>query len=171
MCKSFLFSEHLMCGILKKMKKTLILILSLTFILTGCASKPAEESNKNELSLDTEVELTETETVEVEQKVIIAHFDDWKYKGFGYEIPLWVEPAVNNEKEQVVKFSGIEGADVTTINTLLFYGVNLDHAEKRSEESKKDSEWELKDSFWVRINKDFEDLEEPYVLVQLFVKK
>lgn len=106
------------------MKKIIRLVLFLLiFLLASCASTPSSESSNSK-------------------------YDDWKYKGFGSDIPEWFEPASANNKAAVRRSL----PELDSVEFLIFKetGVNVDQAQAKILESNDLSEYKLYDDFWVR---------------------
>ena len=100
-------------------------------------------------------------------------FEDWKYKGFGKELPLWVEAAVDGDLPALKK-TVLELQKASNIKILTGTGENADQAEQTAKELvnnlvTQESDWILYDNFWVleyerTINKPYISL---YVYYQL----
>lgn len=120
-------------------------ILLLSF---GCASTPsASDTSHNEKK-------------RAEKKL---RFDDWKYMGFGQEIPDWVEPASNGDIEQVKRLlPELAGAEIIILSD---FGMNVDQAEESLSLQEIPAGYSLFDSFWVRIAKSTEN---PYVALAIY---
>lgn len=106
---------------------------------------------------------------EAEDVVVKAgYFDDWKYKGFGIDLPVWFEPAykkdVNGVKKNLPDF---------TDSDLIIGGtaINGDQADKLINSNKNLDGYDYWDSCWARVNSDYEVLENPYVYLLIFKKK
>ena len=72
------------------------------FINVSCASKTSA-SNSEQIEKSSEI-LTEESK---EKEEIILMFDDWKYKGFNNEYPLWAEFAIKNDISNLQKVLNI----------------------------------------------------------------
>lgn len=96
-------------------------------------------------------------------KVVVKDslFDDWRYKGFGSELPSWFEPAylkdVDNVKKALPEF---------TEKDVILGGnaISADHAEKLIAENKNVDGYEFVDSCWAKLAKS-ENLQTPYVFL------
>ena len=93
-------------------------------------------------------------------------FDDWRYKGFGSELPSWFEPAylkdVDNVKKTLPEF---------TEKDVILGGnaISADHAEKLIAENKNVDGYEFIDSCWAKLAKS-ENLQTPYVFLIVLKK-
>lgn len=101
-------------------------------------------------------------------KVVVKEslFDDWRYKGFGSELPSWFEPAylkdVDNVKKALPEF---------TEKDVILGGnaISADHAEKLIAENKNVDGYEFIDSCWAKLAKS-ENLQTPYVFLIVLKK-
>lgn len=101
-------------------------------------------------------------------KVVVKDslFDDWRYKGFGSELPSWFEPAylkdVDNVKKTLPEF---------TEKDVILGGnaISADHAEKLIAENKNVDGYEFIDSCWAKLAKS-ENLQTPYVFLIVLKK-
>ncbi len=101
-------------------------------------------------------------------KVVVKDslFDDWRYKGFGSELPSWFEPAylkdVDNVKKALPEF---------TEKDVILGGnaISADHAEKLIAENKNVDGYEFIDSCWAKLAKS-ENLQTPYVFLIVLKK-
>ncbi|MBR6583254.1 MAG: hypothetical protein IKK80_06590 [Treponema sp.] len=101
-------------------------------------------------------------------KVVVKDslFDDWRYKGFGSELPSWFEPAylkdVDNVKKALPEF---------TEKDVILGGnaISADHAEKLIAENKNVDGYEFVDSCWAKLAKS-ENLQTPYVFLIVLKK-
>ncbi|MBE6361942.1 MAG: hypothetical protein E7059_10895 [Treponema bryantii] len=101
-------------------------------------------------------------------KVVVKDslFDDWRYKGFGSELPSWFEPAylkdVGNVKKALPEF---------TEKDVILGGnaISADHAEKLIAENKNVDGYEFIDSCWAKLAKS-ENLQTPYVFLIVLKK-
>ena len=104
-------------------------------------------------------------------KVVVKDilFDDWRYKGFGSELPIWFEPAylkdVDNVKKALPEF---------TEKDVILGGnaISADHAEKLIAENKKIDGYEFVDSCWAKLSKEIagEYAQTPYVFLIVLKK-
>jgi len=125
---------------------------------TGCASnKVVTES------------ATKNNNIKTEEKL---RFIDWKYKGFGKNLPLWVEPAVDNDIKALKKLVP-DLNKASSIKILIGTGENSDQAEQKSKELvsqllEQDEVYIFYDSFWVLENKPSLDM--PYISLYIYYK-
>lgn len=145
------------------MKK--FIITSLFILLTGglfvsCASAPKSEAEDNKT------------------KEPLPLFDDWQYKGFGQELPLWVKPALNQNEKKVKDCFPEEASESIIIITT--QGTNSDQALNKIEEEASltvTPEYELLAGTWVRYNlealnkKNIAAAENPYVAIRIYKLK
>ncbi|MCR4630664.1 MAG: hypothetical protein K5786_03460 [Treponema sp.] len=126
------------------------LIFALAFVpvsvFSGCASVPSESSH-----------------IEKKQSEKKLQYDDWKYMGFGRQIPVWVEPAINGNIAKVKKAE--EALAVSEILVLSARGVNIDQAEEALQEMEIPENYTVYDSFWVRQSSASD---KPYIAVAIF---
>lgn len=128
---------------IKKIKKNVTLIILSVFSICffSCASSENKANEKNQ-SLITIPE-------EVKKEI---RFDDWKYKGFGYEMPIWVEDAIDGNLKNAL--------------TLIERGINPDHSENKIAEKESQVDlgiYELIGSTWVR-----EKLSGEYISIRVY---
>lgn len=141
--------------------------------LIGCAS------NHETPASTVETNLNEPEVEEILEPIPV--FDDWKYKGFGYEIPEFFEKVFNPEclSEESIPFNNFT-FNQPNIEVWCF-GENSDqviHAlnsvyEEKLAEFKKANNIEFKnitltEEYWVKINPEFKNLEQPYLAVRVY---
>jgi len=158
------------------MKKITALICLPLLFLISCASTPVS-SSVSEGSVESENRKTErTDKKERPEKKENQTFDDWKYKGFGYELPRWVEPAVlgNTKKVASVFAETIPDCTEADLEIVLAYGKNVDQSENKMKTviaAKGLEKNQMLDGVWVRFNiEKSETKEEPYVTVLVFKK-
>lgn len=148
-----------------------IIFLSLIFItFFSCATTSASANDESNLSSPSDIK-----TPIEEEKL---RFDDWKYKGFGNELPLWVENAVDNDEKALLKvISDVENA--TEIKIFSGRGENLDRAEQIAKDLVNDflsgnadlkSSFIFYDNFWVRENIEIKTTDKPYISVYVYYK-
>lgn len=94
-----------------------------------------------------------------ENKTQVQIFDDWKYIGFGNNPEKWVYDAFNNDFKSVAEFFGLLQNEITVFSEK---GADSDQAEHRAF-SKINENSNVISEFWVRVNSDYEFLEEPYI--------
>lgn len=96
-------------------------------------------------------------------------FNDWEYMGFGKEIPLWYEYALDKKlsklKELIPEIKSKKDVIILKSN-----GYNLDQSKKKLREMEKEisGEFIFYDSFWARIIKD---TREPYISIAVYIRK
>lgn len=136
-----------------------VLLVGLFFF--GCASTAAAKETIN---------LSDNENQFKEEKL---RFDDWKYKGFGNELPDWVELAVNQDEISLKKIiPELEIASAVVIH--IGWGENLDQAEQLAKELTAKSveageSLKLYDNFWVREADKSNLLEEDKTYASVYV--
>lgn len=90
-------------------------------------------------------------------------FEDWKYKGFGQELPVWLEAAFENDIPAIKKVvPEIADKEVLIIRA---EGVNSDQADKilKIKEEELSSDFILYDSSWALSG-------ETYIALAVFYK-
>ena len=96
-------------------------------------------------------------------------FDYWKYKGFGSELPLWIEHAIDGKIDAIGKtVPELYGREL-----LIFTGkgVNSDQAERNLESKLNISEsFKLYDEFWVRVADRQNSEELKYIAIAIYYK-
>ena len=100
---------------------------------------------------------------------VIPVFDDWKYMGFGAEVPKEIEETVKAAPVDFIA-DGFKVYDVDTRNTVIFHvaGINVDQAEDKLEASVSNGaatanvladisleEYKASESGWVRLNLEY----------------
>ena len=130
------------------MKTIIKLLLPLLFIisLAACATTSQNGSHK--------------EKKQEKEKLL---FDDWKYKGFGQELPVWLEAAFNNDALAVKKVvPELSDKDVLIVRA---EGINSDQADKilKINEEELSSDFILYDSSWALSG-------ETYIALAVFYK-
>lgn len=134
------------------MKKILFysLIFASAFMLlsvfAGCASVPSESSH-----------------IEKKQSDKKLQYDDWKYMGFGQQIPAWVEPAISGNIAKVKKVE--QSLADSEIVVLSARGINIDQAEYALQEMEIPENYTVYDSFWVRQTSASD---KPYIAVAIY---
>ena len=103
-----------------KIRFCLIVPLLIILSLTSCASNPSVENEKAAGSQGVHKEKKQNP-----KKLL---FEDWKYKGFGHELPVWFEAAYKGDLEEVQK--KIADSQNRKIEIITAQGVNSDQAEK-----------------------------------------
>lgn len=130
----------------------LILIFTSSFMLAGCATTLS--------AANTKINNANSKTL---------RFDYWKYKGFGSELPLWIEHAIDGKIDAIGKtIPELYGREL-----LIFTGkgVNSDQAERNLESKLNISEsFKLYDEFWVRVADGQNSEELKYIAVAIYYK-
>ena len=90
-------------------------------------------------------------------------FEDWKYKGFGQELPVWLESAFENDVPGIKKVVP-EIAD-KEVEIIRAEGINSDQADKilKIKEEELSSDFILYDSSWALSG-------ETYIALAVFYK-
>ena len=130
---------------MEEMKIRFSLILSLLLILSlcSCVSNPEIETGIDAGEQDVHNEKKQN------QKRLL--FEDWKYKGFGKELPVWFEAAYKNNTaeihRQVVELKNRK------IKIITAFGINSDQADKSLKQQLKSfsSDYQLYDSCWALL--------------------
>ena len=75
-------------------------------------------------------------------------FEDWKYKGFGRELPVWFEAAYHNDLEKIRQI--LPELAFREIIILRAEGINSDQADKilKIKEEESSSEYTVYDAGW-----------------------
>lgn len=142
------------------MRNFIFFVLILVFLFTGCASNPSTVE-KSQISTYKEND-SDTQKLQVTEERQNPNYSDWKYKGFGQELPLWIDDAVF--KNDIPELKNIDKVIVKC------KADNLDQSEKMLEiESKKYENFYLYDSFWVKM-KDKKN-KNNYVSIAIFTKQ
>ncbi len=95
-----------------------------------------------------------------------SRFDDWKYKGFGMNLPEWVDAAVDGRIEKTAK---LLNRNPEQIEILTETGINVDQSEdKLKNQIPQDSK--LIEGFWVRLNTQVNKTDEPYITILIYEK-
>lgn len=133
---------------MKKIKFFSLLVFILISFL-GCASNEVVNKSK--------------------QSVKSSYFEDWRYKGFGAELPSWFEPAYLKDSAKVRSvIKGFSKEDVIIGGN----AISADHAEKLIAENKKIDGYEFVDSCWAKLSKEIagEYAQTPYVFLIVLKK-
>lgn len=140
------------------MKRNIFLIFILTsvFAFSSCASNDvSEKSNQS------------NRTNRAEKSS--SYFEDWRYKGFGSELPTWFEPAYlkNSAKVRAV-IPGFSKYDVIIGGN----AISADHAEQLISINKNVDGYEFVDSCWAKLSKEVagEYSQTPYVFLIVLKK-
>lgn len=103
------------------------------------------------------------------QTVKSSYFEDWRYKGFGAELPSWFEPAYLKDSVKVRSvIKGFSKEDVIIGGN----AISADHAEQLISTNKNVEGYECVDSCWAKLAKDVagEYLQTPYVFLIVLKK-
>lgn len=96
-------------------------------------------------------------------------YDDWKYMGFGIEIPEWYEYALRKNLNQLQKMIPEVNSkkDIIILKTC---GKNLDLSEKKLQELEKQisDDFVLYDDFWTKYSSNSK---EPFVSIAIYIRK
>lgn len=128
-----------------KIRFKLILPLLILLCLSSCASTPAGEKGAGTQDVHKEKKQN--------QKKLL--FEDWKYKGFGQELPVWFEAAYKEDVKEIKKI--VSELSDCEIKILTAQGINSDQADRSlkkkiqavSEESSE--EYKVYDSSWALL--------------------
>ena len=147
------------------MKRDLLFIFAIAFLFAGCASKTSDEST--EISVP-QIEDTAKNT---EEKLPPSKYDDWKYKGFGTELPEWFDSAL--EYDDVAVKAGLKLSPETLIRIIITEGKDVDQCEQKFSEFPEElaSDFEVLQSFWARLNPLLYSQEDLYNSVRIYVSK
>lgn len=146
-------------------------------VLFLCLESPLFAAGKKQKKSDKAKNSVKTEKVEKSEKTVKpekndARFDDWKYKGFGKELPEWIEAAVDGKEKEVLRKINLEGLEEIQIFTAS--GINVDQSEEKLKNQLKEiqlpGEKKLIEAFWVRVNQNKNEVEEPYITVLIYEK-
>lgn len=129
-----------------------ILIIGSCLFFTACASKQSKNA------------------AEVEELLTEPHmFEDWKYKGFGQEYPLWAEAVLEADFDTVMDLLNLPQLDSekSRYRADIFYGQSVDALLKY--ENLTDEE--VVAETWCRISPYYEQYEESYVYIVIHVEE
>lgn len=147
---------------MKKIIACFICIIAGLFVIS-CGSTDVKDPTKTEDEIKTETE--NLEVVETEP-VKIQRFDDWEYKGFGKDLPEWIDAAV--DLDYAVLSKAFPGMNLLVVRG---YGSNTDMCESASyENAPYPEEAEFVTALWVRVNSEYEKLSKPYISIRIFNK-
>ena len=140
------------------MKRNIFLTFILTFVFafSSCASNDVSEKS-NQSNRNNRAEKSS------------SYFEDWRYKGFGSELPTWFEPAYlkNSAKVRAV-IPGFSKDDVIIGGN----AISADHAEQLISINKNVDGYEFVDSCWAKLSKEVagEYSQTPYVFLIVLKK-
>lgn len=147
-----------------------IFITSVLFTSCETTESQSKEHVNSEKTISRKEKIKEPE-LPVEEIPVIPHFDDWEYKGFGAELPEWIENALDNKISELKK--DLHFSEETELFVFIEKGVNADQAKQKLQQEiiqyKEDNskEIEMVQEIWVRINHDYELTEEPYIAIEI----
>lgn len=122
---------------MEEMKNFIRLVLPLLLIIsfTSCATTSGTNKEKHQS----------------EKKLL---FKDWKYRGFGYELPVWFEAAYHDN--QIKLKSVVPELNEKEVTILRGDGFNSDQAEQNLKLliSEADADFVLYDSGWAMIDSE-----------------
>lgn len=126
---------------------------------TSCASNDVAAKNP----------VTTKNNKQIEKKL---RYEDWKYKGFGKELPFWIDSALDHDLDALKK-AAPEMKNASTVKVLVGTGENPDQAEQTAKEMAKDlmateADFILYDNFWVLETE--KSLDMPYVALYVYYK-
>ena len=155
------------------MKKLIACLIccAVCFLIVSCGStKVADSHGKTETTVQNPEEKNGTEenlVVEIiPEPIKPPRFDDWEYKGFGKSLPEWVDAAVDMNYSSLNTYFPDK-------NLMIVKGIgsNTDMCESASYiDSPYPEEAEFITALWVRVNSEYEKLEQPYISIRLFNK-
>lgn len=144
------------------MKKYLSSIFALLIILmlTACATTEQQQS---------------ASVLNNKQNIEKLRFDDWKYKGFGQELPFWVDTAIDNDVNTLKKILP-ELYNVSSLTVIIGFGENADQADQAARNSAEEMlaqnvDYKYYDSFWVRENTSEKQIDMPYKALYIYYKE
>ena len=146
-----------------KIRFYLIFSLLIIILLNSCATT---SENKSEA-------VTSSSYNQKKQKSKKLLFEDWKYKGFGKELPVWFEAAFKGDIEEIKK--KVQDLYDNEIIILSAQGINSDQADKglAKKIAELSSDYILYDMSWALLNETIvaeENFEYPYFAAAVFYK-
>ena len=131
--------------------KKIIFLLVLSLFVTGCASTGGNKSD-NSSDIVSEPGL----------------FADWQYRGFGQEYPLWAEAALNNDTPSLINFfPQLEGKE----NQLKIIIRSASDVDLLLQSSQPESESGVLDEIWVYIDPYYEEYEDRYYYIKIYLEE
>ncbi len=96
-------------------------------------------------------------------------FDDWEYMGFGKEVPLWYEYALDKKNSKLKELIPQVKSKKDVI-ILKSSGFNLDQSKKKLQELEKEisEDFTFYESFWAKLIKN---TREPYISIAVYIRK
>lgn len=147
---------------MKKFFITLIVSAVLVFTvmaITGCATSTENKNGKTNGELEAPVDISG------------PAFDDWRYKGFGKEIPLWFFYAYENDVAGVVESrDDLTEADIPSIQLCTGDALNADQAEKLILQYLETHDCGCVDTFWAKLcdESDYEGNPYRWVIIAIY---
>ena len=129
-----------------KIRLCLILPLLLILCLSSCASAPAVDSGTSSGTQD--IHNNHKEKKQNSKKLL---FENWKYKGFGKELPVWFEAAYNANEAKLKNL--VPELKEKQVLILRGDGVNSDQSDKtlKLKIAEEAADFQLYDSSWAMI--------------------
>ena len=161
------------------MKRFLIFAL-LCMMMISCASKNSQEESdslKNDIAAPVEVQ----EKIQEEILPEIPKYIDWQYKGFGAELPEWVDSILEEKEENQLERALIFFPDAANVSVA--WGENSDMCLKKIqsfEEQNTLSQDEIITTIWVKANSEYSNFAngfneiiktEPYIILRIYKNK
>lgn len=155
---------------MKKISYALIFLITISVI--GCGSTQVEENQSEVITKSPEINIEKPiedqkglyyKNNQTREKLLI---DDWKYKGFGNELPEWVIPALEEDVSEIKKI--IPELSESQVIVLKAEGYNHDQAEMALAEQEKPENFTCYDSFWVRISSKVN--EKTYISISVYYR-
>ena len=155
---------------MKRIIKSFFLICCSAVFFAGCASSKVESTSANEQN-QAEVPENIEESEETQKDIPLPEYDDWKYKGFGTELPDWFEPAVNGDDLVIKSMLELQSDDIMVI--ISSRGKDVDQCEQILNDESQDlmQGLELVHSFWVRKNPALYQEDNLYLAVRIYILK
>lgn len=143
--------------------KKIVVFLSVIcfFLLFSCQSVPQDNASIEQNSVSENSVVYKKSEGKYDGK-----YDDWKYRGFGYDVPEWAEPALKKNAAGVKRC--LDELNQQEIVLFVQEGRNLDQAEALIYEKAEAHGEELEHflDFWVKKSRA-----KKYTVVMIFVKK
>ena len=122
-----------------KIRFSLLLSLVLVMLLASCATTATTQTGAGDYNI---------EKKQSSKKLL---FKDWKYKGFGQQLPPWFTPAYKDDIDGVKKTDGnLSDSEIVIIRG---EGVNSDQADRvlKIKQEEISSDFILYDTCWASI--------------------
>lgn len=95
-------------------------------------------------------------------------FEDWRYKGFGQELPLWFFFAYEDDLQGVVNSrEDLAGTELSDLEIIAGNALNADQAEQLIKQNLELLNNEYIDTFWAKLCAETEEEQNPYCWVIL----